>query len=109
SASLPRRAFGRADLKALAAFALAAEGVSGAAQVTVDLTGHERIQALNRRFRGVDRTTDVISFRHDSGKGAPLEGDLAINVAQAEIQAASVRHSVRREVRLLLIHGILHL
>jgi len=111
SASVPRGAHEASDLEALAFFALNAEGVRGAVLLTLDLTGHERIRTLNRRFRGVDRTTDVISFRNDDGRGRRqgLDGDLAINVAQAALQAKKVGNSLAREVRLLLIHGILHL
>ena len=75
--------------------------------MTVDITGHKRIQGLNRRYRGVDRTTDVISFRN--GRPPSLQGDIAINVQQAALQAKKMRHPLKREMRLLLIHGILHL
>ncbi len=125
STRVPRGAYARQDLEWLAAFVLSAEKVRGPVGLTVDITGHKRIQELNRRFRGVDRTTDVISFRNDmphpgaspvplpSGEGAGgrvrLQGDLAINVHQAALQAKKMRHPLKREMRLLLIHGILHL
>jgi probable rRNA maturation factor len=125
-------------LERLAAYVLAAQKVRGPVELAVDITGHKRIQALNRRYRGVDRTTDVISFRDEisphpglrptlslkgEGRNAPspfrekvaggrmrgLQGDLAINVHQAALQAKKMRHSLKREMRLLLIHGILHL
>jgi len=95
------------DLKALAAYVLVRENVLGPVDLTLDLTGPKRIQALNRRFRGVDRTTDVIAFRY--GRRAPWEGDIAINVPQARLQAKKMHHTARREIRLLLIHGVLHL
>ena len=79
----------------------------GSFELALDITGHKRIQELNRRFRGVDRTTDVISFRN--APPPALEGDIAINVHQAVIQAKKMRHPLKREMRLLLIHGILHL
>jgi probable rRNA maturation factor len=111
SVRAPRAAFRPADLRALAHFTLSSERVGGRAQLTVDVTGHARIRALNRRFRGVDRTTDVISFRNDEDQGRRrgLDGDLAINVTQAAVQASKMRHPLRREMRLLLIHGLLHL
>ena len=65
STSVPRGAVSRPDLEALAEFVLARQKVMGPVELTVDITGHKRIQELNRRFRGVDRTTDVISFRND--------------------------------------------
>jgi len=132
SARVPARALAETDLRGLAAFVLGAERVAGPVALTLEVTGHSRIHALNRRFRGVDRTTDVISFRNDSpiaqapqsrrarastkkasvrpwGLDAGLCGDIAINVAQAGTQAQKMRHSLARELRLLWIHGILHL
>ncbi len=97
----------KGDLEALARYVLTRECVKGPVELSLDLTGHARIHELNRRFRGVDRTTDVISFRN--APPPALAGDLAINVAQAALQAKRMKHSPRREVRLLLIHGILHL
>jgi probable rRNA maturation factor len=106
----PRGAFAARDLEQLAAFVLAAQKVRGPVELSVDITGHQRIHELNRRFRGVDRTTDVISFRNDVlPPHQSLQGDIAINIHQAVLQAKKMRHSTRREVRLLLIHGILHL
>jgi probable rRNA maturation factor len=125
--TVPKGALSTADYEALAAFALGRQKVKGPVELSVDITGHKRIQDLNRRFRGVDRTTDVISFRNDTefrdeGRGtrkkyassplsrpSSLSGDLAINVHQAALQAKKMRHPLKREMRLLLIHGILHL
>ena len=122
SARIPKSAYNENDLCALAIHVLKAERVAGPVILTLDLVGHERIHALNRRFRGVDRTTDVISFRSDLEAPPPtggrvaggrergsFVGDIAINVAQADIQRKKVGNSLPREVRLLWIHGILHL
>lgn len=95
------------DYERLAAFVLEREKVRGDSELSVEIMGHDRIHELNRRFRGVDRTTDVISFRNE--KPPHLQGDLGINVHQAAIQAKKMRHSLKREMRLLLIHGTLHL
>lgn len=118
SAAIPSGVYASADLEALGAFVLEAEGVEGPVELSLELTSHRRIQALNRQFRGVDRTTDVISFRNDmpqavqresQGELPAMEGDIAINVTQAAIQAKKIKHATSREVRLLWIHGILHL
>jgi len=115
SIRVPAAAFSAADLQALGEFVLKAERVKGDSAITLEFTGHERIQTLNRHFRGVNRTTDVISFRHDpfpgmkTVEGPPLTGDIAINVVQAALQAKKMRHSLPREIRLLWIHAILHL
>ncbi len=98
------KAYSRKDLHDLASFVLGSERIRGPVELALDMTHPKRIQALNRHFRGVDRSTDVISFRNGS-----LEGDIAINVRQAELQAKRMGHPVRREIRLLWIHGLLHL
>jgi probable rRNA maturation factor len=107
SSSSRKRDYIKEDLSALVRFVLANEGVRGQVELTLDLTNPRRIQALNRRYRGVDRNTDVIAFRY--GTASPWEGDIAINVPQARLQAKKMRHPTWREIRLLLIHGILHL
>jgi len=107
SAHVPRGWVSEIDLKKLALFVLEAEHVEGPVTLTLDLTEHERIRILNRRFRGVDRTTDVISFRDHPAPA--LSGDIAINVVQCAMQAKKIGHSTARELRLLWIHGLLHL
>jgi len=63
---------------------------------------------LNRRFRGVDGTTDVLSFSGgESAEGLHL-GDIAISIPAARRQARERGHSVEREVETLLLHGLLH-
>src|SRR5262249_17446306 len=107
STRVPAGAYTPRDIRQLAAYVIAVQKVRGPVALSLDITGHKRIQELNRRYRGVDRTTDVISFRN-----APppfLEGDIAINVRQAALQAKKMRHPLKREMRLLWIHGLLHL
>jgi len=84
-----------------------AQKVRKPVELTIDIVGHQRIRELNRRYRGVDHATDVISFRDDLQ--GTLQGDIAINLQQAALQARGIGHPLRREVRLLLLHGILHL
>ncbi len=84
--------------------ALEAEDVLEA-EVTVLLTDDERIRELNRRFRGLDEPTDVLTF--PSGEGA--DGDLAIAVPYAERQAAVRGVPLQTELAYLAIHGALHL
>lgn len=76
------------------------------AQVSLTLCNDEAITELNCQWRGKDRPTDVLSF--------PLEdevmlGDIVISVETAAQQAASRGHSLRDEVRVLMVHGMLHL
>ncbi len=71
------------------------------------------MRSLNRRFRGIDRTTDVLSFSFREGAFADLRpdilGDIVISVPQAERQAGQAKHPFAREIELLLIHGLAHL
>ena len=90
--------------------ARAAVGVAD--EVHVLLAGDAALRGLNRRFRGKDMATDVLSFpAADAGDGnaAGIAGDLAISLETAERQAARFGHSLRDEVRVLLLHGTLHL
>jgi len=83
-----------------------------AGELTVCLVSERKMRELNRRFRGVDAPTDVLSFPPDD-RGAPEAepqlGDLAIAVPVAARQARSAGHSLARELRILLLHGYLHL
>jgi probable rRNA maturation factor len=85
---------------------LAAAAPRGRATVSVLLCGDARMRRLNREFRKIDRPTDVLSF--PAGDPAFL-GDVAVDVPYAARQAARRGHSLDREVKLLLAHGVLHL
>jgi probable rRNA maturation factor len=80
--------------------------------VTVCLVSDRRMRELNRRFRGIDRSTDVLSFPDDEREpadGEPHLGDLVLSVPTAAEQARRAGHSLARELRILLLHGYLHL
>jgi probable rRNA maturation factor len=88
---------------------LAQEAVRLKGEVTVLLTTDAAIRRLNREFRGKDKTTDVLSFPA-AGVGAEgVAGDLAISVATALKQAVGQRHSLSTEIKVLMLHGLLHL
>ncbi len=85
-------------------------GVPG--QVDVLLAGDGTLRRLNRQFRGKNKATDVLSFPAlavADGGDARLAGDIAISVETAERQAEAFGHTLRDEVRVLLVHGLLHL
>ncbi|MGD1107094.1 MAG: rRNA maturation RNase YbeY [Terracidiphilus sp.] len=89
--------------------AQAAAGLRG--QVTVLLCTDATIRNLNRRFRGKDRATDVLSFPSTNPAPNPekIAGDLAISVETAREQAVEQGHSLGVELRVLILHGLLHL
>jgi probable rRNA maturation factor len=80
------------------------------AGVSVLLTTDGRIRTLNRRWRGVDHATDVLSFPADDppGSGSTL-GDLAVSLDIASRRARRAGRSLGEEVDRYLVHGILHL
>ena len=94
--------------------------LSASGSITVALISDARMRALNRRFRGVDRVTDVLSFPwNEQGpkratsrtleNGSSHLGDIAIATGRASRQAREFGHSNRVELRLLVLHGFLHL
>jgi len=75
------------------------------------ITGDAEVRKLNREFRGKDETTDVLSFLPgptQARRPAPL-GSLAISLARARAQARAFHHSTETEIRILMLHGLLHL
>uniref|UniRef100_A0A7S1TFJ3 Uncharacterized protein n=1 Tax=Compsopogon caeruleus TaxID=31354 RepID=A0A7S1TFJ3_9RHOD len=78
------------------------------AEVSVVLSSDAFIQRLNRQWRGLDHPTDVLSFPQGEDD-QDLLGDLIISVETAHRQAQERNHSDRDEIRILLVHGLLHL
>ena len=68
----------------------------------------ESITALNRDHRGKETPTDVLSFPLEPVFGAPL-GSIVISLDTARVQAAQVGHSLEEELKVLFLHGLLHL
>ena len=82
-------------------------GLSGS--VDVLLADDRTLRRLNREFSGKDKATDVLSFPAAGELRGECAGDLAISVETAARQAREHGHSLRDEVRVLLLHGLLHL
>lgn len=75
--------------------------------LTIAFVSDHKIRELNRRFRGIDSATDVLSFpTSDPGEGL---GDIAVSVERAEWQAKENGLSFDAEVAQLILHGVLHL
>jgi probable rRNA maturation factor len=77
-----------------------ASGQGATCLVTTD----EVLRGLNSQFRGKNKPTDVLSF--PGGEGL---GEIAISFERAAEQAASLGHSTEEELRILMLHGVLHL
>jgi probable rRNA maturation factor len=78
---------------------------SARGDVSVAVVSDRRMQALNRQFRGKNTATDVLSFPAEK----PFLGDIVIAMGVARRQAREHGHSVATEVRVLALHGLLHL
>ena len=93
--------------------ALIYEDFGRPAEVSVTFTDNEKIRALNKEYRNIDRATDVLSFPlfDESFEGEeflPL-GDVVLSLEKAEAQAKEYGHSFEREVAFLTVHSMLHL
>lgn len=80
--------------------------------VTIVLGDDNYLRELNQQYMGIDQPTDVLSFSIEEinpEDGSFYLGDLAISLARAESQAKSGGHSLEDELRLLVVHGVLHL
>jgi probable rRNA maturation factor len=104
------REFKLPSARTLARFLAAAQAaVRLRGQVTVLLTTDASIRGLNRRFRGKNKATDVLSFPAEGRGSEGIAGDLAISVTTALGQAGEQGHSVSTEIKVLILHGLLHL
>lgn len=103
------------DFTAIIEQALKTLGIEDDVEVSCVLVDDERIHEINREYRHIDRSTDVISFAMEDNNQFYVEGmprtlgDIFISVDHAKKQAEEYGHSLRREMCFLFTHGILHL
>ncbi len=99
---------------------LATENIGEEAEMSLFITGQERIKQLNKIYRKKDRATDVLSFPFlaEGGEGSSFSsppdglkhlGEVIISYPQAALQAQEQGHSLNEELSLLVVHGVLHL
>ena len=103
---------------ALAAWLVRVSPARARGAVTIAVVSDRRVRTLNRQYRGIDRATDVLSFRAGAGisveAGLPSSrraflGDIVIARGVAARQAREAGHAERVEWRVLALHGLLHL
>jgi probable rRNA maturation factor len=99
------------DLLSASVQAALTRHASADAEVSVYITDDGEVHELNRRYRGVDAPTDVLSFSMDQEPGttAWLLGDVVISLPRARAQAEAFGHDLSRELCYLAVHGTLHL
>ena len=113
-------------LQSVAEQVLVAQDAGSRVELGLVITNQERVQQLNRSYLGRDEPTDVLAFpmlpeplaTGESEVFSPFVqppdgvlhfGEVIISYPQAVIQAEEHRHSVKREIAILIIHGVLHL
>lgn len=111
-------------LRKTVAECLKSENIRFGCEVNILLTDDISIQKINRQFRNIDRSTDVLSFPmadmekgkitsqsedYDRDKGLLLLGDIVISTDTAIRQAEEYGHSLQREIAFLTSHGMFHL
>jgi probable rRNA maturation factor len=109
-------------MQAIVEKTLLEENVPTNIEISLIITGQERIQELNREYRGEDRPTDVLSFamaeQKEDEEMAPFIGppdglvhlgEVIISYPQAVRQSQERGHTVRRELMILIVHGALHI
>lgn len=104
------------EVCAIAAHVLAAEGVERDVEISLSYVDEDEMHELNRQWRDIDRTTDVLSFECDSAfdEDIPLDevlelGDIILAPEVIARQAPGFGNDPAHECRLMLVHGLLHL
>jgi len=100
---------------------LTQENLPNEVEISLLITDQEKIRELNRQYRGKDRPTDVLSFAMSEQReeaeptsfigppdGLLHLGEVIISYPQAVMQAQERRHSIKREMAILIVHGVLH-
>ncbi len=116
-----KRKITRRWLKTAAERTLTAEKTSSSVELGILITNQENVRSLNWAYRSKNEPTDVLSFYMIPEPGQKKEtfinppdninhlGEVVISYPQAVIQARENKHTVKKEITILLIHGILHL
>ena len=111
-------------LRSIAEQVLVAQSAASNVELGLLITDQEKVQQLNQSYRGKDEPTDVLAFSMSAAEqipgtdippfvtppdGAAHLGEVIISYPQAVIQAEERQHSVKMEMAILVIHGLLHL
>jgi len=106
-------------LRGIVDAALSAEKVDRPVELSLIITGDKEVHKLNRDYRGIDRTTDVISFAlNEDVDGTDFVtppdkisrlGEVIISYPQAATQAKANKQTIKAEMAWLVVHGLLHL
>ena len=97
-------------LRRLVEHILEGESVPDAIELSILFCDDPFIQELNRKYRNIDKATDVLSFEQETSAVSPRPlGDIVISLDTVERNCEGDRFRMREEIRLLVCHGLLHL
>ena len=99
-------------LETAAQTAMEEAGAPADAELTIVISGDAQLRALNQQYLGIDTPTDVLSFpanETDPDSGSVYLGDIILSYPRAQQQAVAGGHPLQDELRLLVVHGVLHL
>ena len=107
---------GAQEVEHICGFVLSAEGVEREVEISLSYVDEEEMRELNLEWRGIDRTTDVLSFECDSAFDEDIPADETLELGDIILapqviarQAPGFGNSPADECRLMLVHGMLHL
>ncbi len=99
----------KTNLKKIARLVLKELGLPKDSELSISFIEDLQMRELNRTYRKIDRTTDVLSFPQSEGPDFTLLGDIIISIDTAERHSKSYGVTLHEELKKLIIHGILHL
>ena len=99
----------KSNLKKIARLVLKELGVPKDSELSISFIDDARMRELNRTYRQLDRTTDVLSFPQNEGPDFTLLGDITISLDTAKRHSKSYGVTLHEELKKLIIHGSLHL
>jgi probable rRNA maturation factor len=83
------------------------------AYLSIIFIDDEKMHEMNNSYRGIDRTTDVLSFAYEDNLSVECDerelGDIFVSIPKMKEQAKEYNHSEKRELSFLVVHGLLHL
>ena len=99
----------KTGLKKISLKVLKALGAPKDSELSVTFIHDKQMRELNREYRNIDRTTDVLSFPQGEGPGGTLLGDIIISIETSLRNSRRYGTAHEEEIKKLLVHGILHL
>lgn len=99
----------RTTLKKITRVVLTELGLPNSSELSITFIDDVQMRELNRTYRNIDRTTDVLSFPQSEGPDFTLLGDIVISLDTARRHSVSYGVTLHEELKKLIIHGVLHL